>query len=154
MSEREWIAPVREGRPHGMGSLDAFHLPLSQLQAPFDRPIMTPELTPRRIDLKKDERLLIEWEDGKICTYTITYLRSMCPCALCKQVRSGSDPHSIMQPQEPKKRSLTILPGNYSGALTATHASLVGGYALKIEFSDQHETGIYSFRYLREICTT
>jgi DUF971 family protein len=31
-------------------------------------------------------------------------------------------------------------------------AQLVGNYALKITWSDQHDTGIYSFQYLREIC--
>ena len=109
------------------------------------------QTTPTRIDLKRYERLLIEWADGHTCTYTITYLRSMCPCALCKTVRSGSDPHQLVQPEK-KKTSLTILPGNYTGTLTATHAEMVGGYALKIVFSDKHDTGIFSFRYLREIC--
>ena len=112
---------------------------------------MDPQVTPTRIDLKKDQQLTVDWADGHSCTYTITYLRSMCPCALCKTVRSGSDPHQLLQPEK-KKTSLTILPGNYTGSLVATHAEMVGGYALKIQFSDQHDTGIYSFRYLREIC--
>lgn len=30
-------------------------------------------------------------------------------------------------------------------------AELVGNYALRIAFSDGHRTGIYSWRYLREI---
>jgi len=32
--------------------------------------------------------------------------------------------------------------------------SLVGRYALNFRWSDGHETGIYSFRYLRELCET
>jgi DUF971 family protein len=51
-----------------------------------------------------------------------------------------------------KKTLLTILPGNYAGELSATSASMVGNYALKIEFSDGHDAGIFSFHYLREIC--
>jgi len=43
------------------------------------------------------------------------------------------------------------LPGNYSQPLTATTAELVGNYALRIDWSDQHGTGIYSFDYLRQI---
>ena len=30
--------------------------------------------------------------------------------------------------------------------------SIVGRYALNFRWSDGHETGIYSFRYLRELC--
>jgi DUF971 family protein len=29
---------------------------------------------------------------------------------------------------------------------------LVGNYALRIDWSDTHGSGIYSFQYLREIC--
>jgi DUF971 family protein len=32
--------------------------------------------------------------------------------------------------------------------------SVVGRYALNFRWSDGHETGIYSFRYLRELCET
>jgi len=30
--------------------------------------------------------------------------------------------------------------------------SLVGRYALNFQWSDGHQTGIYSFKYLRELC--
>lgn len=112
-----------------------------------------PETSVKRLNLKKHEKLEVEFADGKVCTYSITYLRSMCPCAMCKVVREQRDPHQLVQPEQPvKKTSLTILPGNYSGALVATSAELVGNYAIKISFSDNHDTGIYSFAYLREIC--
>ena len=112
---------------------------------------MTPQTTPTRLDLKRDERLDIEWQDGRRCTYSLTLLRSMCPCAQCRTVREGSDPHDI-SPGPKKKSLLTILPGNYAGKLTVVEAKLVGNYALKIEWSDQHDSGIYSFDYLRSIC--
>ena len=112
-----------------------------------------PETSVKRLNLKKDEKLEVEFADGLVCTYTISYLRSMCPCATCKIVREQRDPHELMQPAQPaKKTSLTILPGNYSGQIIATSAELVGSYAIKIVFSDTHDSGIYSFAYLREIC--
>jgi DUF971 family protein len=114
---------------------------------------MNPQTTPTRLDLKKDEALTIDWQDGRRCVYSLTTLRSMCPCAQCKLVREGSDPHDI-SPMPKKKPLLTILPGNYAGKLTVVSASLVGNYALKIEWSDGHDSGIYSFQYLREICPT
>ena len=112
---------------------------------------MTPETTPTRLDLKKDERLTIDWQDGRRGVYSLTMLRSMCPCAQCRTVREGANPHDI-SPGPKKKSLLTILPGNYSGALSVVSAELVGNYALKIHWSDGHDSGIYSFQYLREIC--
>ena len=37
------------------------------------------------------------------------------------------------------------------GALAVVSAELVGGYALRVEWTDDHGSGIYSFQYLREI---
>jgi DUF971 family protein len=104
---------------------------------------MTPsQITPVRLDLKRDEKLEIEWQDGHVSVFTIGYLRSMCPCAQCKIVREG----------EGKKKSLLkILPGNYAGPVTAVSAEMVGNYAIRIDWSDAHGSGIYSFQYLREI---
>jgi DUF971 family protein len=97
-----------------------------------------------RLDLKKDERLEIQWQDGKVCTYSLTLLRTQCPCALCREQRQAE--------QRRPKTSLTVLPGNFSGKLTVLDAHLVGNYAIQLEWSDKHESGIYSFQYLREIC--
>ena len=106
--------------------------------------MISPQTTPVRLDLKKDERLLIEWQDGRTCTYSLAQLRTQCPCAMCKEQRHAD----AARP----KTSLTILPGNFSGKLTVVDAHLVGNYAIKIEWSDKHDSGIYSFEYLREIC--
>ena len=112
--------------------------------------MMDATATPKKLDLKKDAQLAIEWQDGRRCVYTIEYLRTMCPCAHCRTVRDGSDPHAVVK--DTRKPLLTILPGDFSKKIVATDAQLVGKYALKIVFSDGHDTGIYSFEYLREIC--
>ena len=98
--------------------------------------------TPLRLNLKKDEKLEIEWQDGQHSVYPLTYLRTMCPCALCRTVREET---------KAKKSLLHILPGNFADPLTALSGELVGNYALKIEWSDKHGSGIYSFQYLKEI---
>lgn len=110
-------------------------------------------LTPKHLDLKRDERLTVEWADGTRSTYPISLLRTMCPCALCRSVREGKDPHDISpQPAQPKKKPLlTILPGNYSDPLRVVAAEMVGNYAIRLDWSDKHGSGIYSFQYLREI---
>src|SRR5438105_3689316 len=105
---------------------------------------LSPRTMPLRLNLKKDEKLEIDWQDGHHCVYSISYLRTMCPCAMCKTVREEGM-------SKPKTR-LAILPGNFAEPLKAMAAELVGNYALRIEWSDQHSSGIYSFEYLREIC--
>jgi DUF971 family protein len=100
------------------------------------------EIIPAKLDLKRDEKLEILWTDGQRSVYQLPYLRSMCPCAMCKEVR---------QDQGQSKSVLKILPGNYSGQLTIVKAELVGNYALRIDWSDDHGSGIYSFQYLRSI---
>ncbi|WP_428940491.1 DUF971 domain-containing protein [Fontivita pretiosa] len=112
--------------------------------------MLSPQTTPTRLHLKKDQQLEIDWQDGLKSIYPISYLRSMCPCASCKLIREGSDPHDI-SPAQKKKPLLTILPGNYSGQVTVASAQMVGNYAIKLTFSDGHDTGIYSFEYLRQI---
>jgi DUF971 family protein len=99
-------------------------------------------LIPAKLDLKRDEKLEILWPDGTRSVYGLSYLRSMCPCAACKEQRLE---------QKQSKSPLKILPGNYSKPLTVVSAELVGNYALRIDWSDDHATGIYSFEYLRSI---
>lgn len=98
---------------------------------------------PLRLNLQRDLQLEIDWADGKRCVYPISLLRTMCPCATCREVRKDS---------QAGKSSLRILPGNFTKPITALSAELVGNYALRIEWSDRHDAGIYSFRYLRDIC--
>lgn len=101
---------------------------------------MTPP--PKKLDLKKDRGLTIEWADGTTSYYTIAYLRKFSPSADARQLR-----------EEMAQNPLTVLPPGFAsaGTLTATGAEMVGNYALRIDFSDGHNTGIYSWDYLREI---
>jgi len=101
-----------------------------------------PRTTPVRLNLKRDEKLEIQWKDGSTAVYSISLLRAKCPCASCKTVREEN---------QKKKSLLPILQGNHSVPLSALSAELVGNYALKIEWSDDHGSGIYSFQYLRDI---
>lgn len=100
---------------------------------------------PRRLELKKDEGLLVEWSEGRESFYPIALLRRMSPSAEMRKLR-----------EEQAKNPLTVLPASAArassgGALRAESAELVGNYALRIRFSDGHETGLYSWAYLREI---
>ena len=50
-----------------------------------------------------------------------------------------------------RSRLLPIVQTTYDGPITAKGAELVGNYALRIDFSDGHSTGIYTFEFLREL---
>ena len=98
---------------------------------------------PTHIDLKKDKGLTIEWADGTTSYYTIGYLRKMSSSADQRQLRD-----------QMAENPLTVLPGSQIGRsepVTAVGAELVGNYALRIRFSDGHDTGIYTWEYLRDI---
>ena len=106
---------------------------------------MSPQTTPARLNLKRDEKLEIDWQDGQKSVFSVTYLRTMCPCAMCKTVREEK------KLQTKSSMKLTILPGNFANPIIATGAELIGNYAIRIDWSDDHGSGIYSFQYLREI---
>jgi len=48
-------------------------------------------------------------------------------------------------------QAAAVLP-MYKPRVTAKAATPVGNYAIQIQFSDSHATGIFSFSHLREIC--
>jgi DUF971 family protein len=74
----------------------------------------------------------ITWADGKRYVYPNELLRGLCPCAHC-QGHSGE---------------IQFVPGGNS---ELRQLEPVGHYALKLVWGDGHETGIYSFTYLREL---
>jgi len=82
---------------------------------------------------KGARRLIVSWDDGHTSTYSLDYLRSWCPCASC-------------QGHAPSARYLDL-----TGA-ELVHLEPVGNYALARTWADGHNTGIYSFRYLRGLC--
>ncbi|MCW5754744.1 MAG: DUF971 domain-containing protein [Phycisphaeraceae bacterium] len=96
--------------------------------------------TPVQIDLKRDRGLTIEWADGTTSYYSVAYLRRMSPSADMRALRD-----------EMARNPLAVVPPGGSGALTALDAELVGNYAIRIRFSDGHESGIYTWAYLRAI---
>jgi len=94
----------------------------------------------------------ITWADGHRSHYGFDYLRDECPCATCGEERRKKAEMS-------QKTGAGAAGGGLPGALPmykpkpkARRAQAVGHYALQIEFTDGHSTGIYSFDYLREIC--
>jgi ATP-binding protein involved in chromosome partitioning len=93
-------------------------------------------VVPRAIT-REDAGLRIEWEPGHEAFYPARALRLGCGCAVCVDEMSGRpllDPATV--PDDVRPVSL----------------ALVGGYGLRIGWSDGHGTGIYTFERLREEC--
>ena len=96
---------------------------------------------PKHIDLKREESLTLQWEDGLVSVFEVGFLRKMSPSADAKQLR-----------EEQQKNPLTVLPSQADvEKLTVENIELVGNYAIRVIFSDGHHTGIYSWQYLRSL---
>jgi DUF971 family protein len=83
--------------------------------------------------------LAIRWNDGAESYLDLQFLRRACPCAAC-----GGEPDvlgNIMRPDISYSENSFDLAG----------FQIVGGYALRMNWKDGHNTGIYSFQYLRRI---
>lgn len=92
-------------------------------------------LTPSAVHVE-DQKLQLTWMDGKIQNLSAYALRCACPCASCVSEISG-------------ERTLDI--SRISTDLKFTKAYPTGNYAISIEFSDFHKTGIFTYEYLREL---
>jgi len=95
------------------------------------------ETEPREILQENDSTLRITWADGRVCNYRAAALRRACPCAQCVNEWTGQR---------------TLKPEAVSDEVQISDLSIVGRYALNFRWSDAHETGIYSFQYLRDLC--
>lgn len=93
-------------------------------------------IEPVQIIEESDSEISITWSDNAETHYTAVNLRRSCPCAGCVNEWTGE---KMLQDLE--------VPED----LTISHVSIVGRYALNFHFSDGHDTGIYSFAFLRKI---
>jgi len=85
--------------------------------------------------------LAVRWSDGVESYLPLERLRRACPCAMC-----GGEPDvlgNLVRPEVSYTSSSFDLAG----------WQLVGGYALQPQWGDGHNTGLYSFAYLRRLAT-
>jgi DUF971 family protein len=101
------------------------------------------DLQPTELKLLEDGRLLITWSDGQNLVYTPRLLRENSPDALTIEKR--------LYDQEQPANELTILSPAELAPLTIRGMQPIGRYAYLIQFSDGHDTGIYTFERLRAL---
>jgi DUF971 family protein len=88
------------------------------------------------------EELAIKWEDGTESFIRLDRLRRACPCAGCKGEMDVlgnlcKGPEKALTPQ----------------AFKLMRVDAVGGYAVQPVWADGHNTGLYTFDYLRRVAS-
>jgi DUF971 family protein len=84
-------------------------------------------------------RMRIRWDDGHLGEWSWEQLRRACPCALC--AGEGSLPgvvtlETLFTPQQ----------------TTMERVKWIGRYAIAPIWADGHDTGLFTYGRLREIC--
>ncbi len=97
-------------------------------------------IEPVEIELKREEgRMLVEWNDGHKGFNTFLRLRWNCPCAACRGEMGVPGRLAFIKRLEPNEYQMETL-------------EAVGLYALKPVWKDGHETGLYTYEHLRDLC--
>ncbi len=79
--------------------------------------------------------LIVNWKDGSSAELEWKKLRDNCPCADCAELHGPADPLRLK------------LAPNYN----LESVSYVGNYAVQLNWGDEHNAGLYSWNYLREL---
>ena len=89
--------------------------------------------TPLDITKSSKNELVITWNDGRTLYYNVRDLRLACPCASCVDEFTG----------KPLLNPLSVPEDVFPQVLRS-----VGKYAMGIEWSDDHKSGIFSYNFL------
>jgi DUF971 family protein len=101
-----------------------------------------PDTPPRHLDVDRAQGLTIHWDEVVQHTLSVALLRRHSPSADMRELRA-----------EMKRNPFTVVPSSTAaGPLRIEAVEPIGHYAVRIRVSDGHDTGIYTWRYLRELC--
>ena len=89
-----------------------------------------------RIERKGDSLLIIQWNDGLVSEYNVYSLRLNCPCATCVHEWTGD---KILD-------EASVDPNIHPARIYS-----VGRYAMGLNWTDGHVTGLYSYDSLRRL---
>lgn len=99
---------------------------------------MTAPIQPNTIE-KIGDLLAVAWSDGAENYLPLETVRKACPCATC-----GGEPDVLGRIGRPDVKYLDT-------SFDLTGWQMVGGYGWQPRWKDGHNTGIYSFPYLRRL---
>lgn len=95
---------------------------------------------PKKIKKTDNQSLQITWNDNSVSEISLIKLRDDCPCVHCKGETV------IFSSYIPLKA-----PFKAAGFYEIKKIETIGNYAIQITWKDKHNTGIYSWEYLKEI---
>lgn len=79
----------------------------------------------------------IAWPGGPEVRMPFRYLRGRCPCATCVDEMTN-------------ERKVDVI--DVPAAIGIESAAMAGNYAVKITWTDRHDTGLFTWEYLRKLC--
>lgn len=95
---------------------------------------------PKKIRKTESNTLELTWNDNAVTELSLQDLRDKCPCVHCQGETV------IFSSYIPIKS-----PFKAAGFYELEKIDPVGNYAIQITWKDKHNTGIYSWEYLKEI---
>lgn len=98
------------------------------------------EMRPKQIKIIDKDKLSLTWNDETSTIFSLKYLRDECPCAGCKGETI------LLKTFRPPKPTM-LSPEMYK----VKNIDVVGDYAIQIGWKDGHNTGIYSWEYLKTL---
>ncbi len=117
------------------------------MQSPLQAPTAATDPKSVKVNLTAGTGVDIEWGDGHVSHYGFVFLRNACPCAMCEEERAKTG----RQRGELPKLAPGALP-MFKPAAKPLSAEGIGKYAIKFNWNDDHDLGIYSWKFLREVC--
>ena len=96
------------------------------------------EKTPTTLQPYNPTEMLLGWNEGERFTLPYTELRYLCPCAHCVDEHTGK--------RVLKRESI-------AKDIRVVGVEPVGRYAVQLNWSDGHKTGIYAYDRLWDTCT-
>lgn len=114
----------------------------------FDQPLPPAAISPTKVkvDITNGTGMEITWKDGHHSKWTFPYLRDACPCATCHEEREKTG-RALGEPRPAPKALFPI----YTPPAKPLSAEPIGRYAIKFKWADGHESGIYSWDFLRRL---
>ncbi len=101
-------------------------------------------LAPVSITRGSDRSIQIAWNDQTTTHWTAAELRKACPCATCREK------HKATESTPQLKKALPILALAEARPIEVQSMRPVGNYAYHIDFSDGHNSGLFTFELLRK----
>ncbi|QDT66097.1 DUF971 domain-containing protein [Calycomorphotria hydatis] len=86
--------------------------------------------------LRDESRFEFVWPGGETTTLPFRFLRGRCPCANCVSENTGER---------------LVGPEDVPADIAPVSLDTAGNYALKIGWSDNHDTGLFTWTYLKQL---